>query len=164
MICPAIDLRLEFACPSLHTLHFQPPHLRFAMSAAATRAVLRPTRLAFRGIQARNASTAQKAANAVSETASNIKSKAAEGLTKVQSSAGESVSNATSAVSNAASNVQGRTGRMIHAVQCMRRQPYLTSPFEQALTELVTQLLSRPPSTTPRLRSSLARSLLKDRR
>jgi len=52
------------------------------------------------------------------ENSATVKSKAAEGLTKVQSSASETMSKATSAVSDAASNVQGRTGRMIHAVQC----------------------------------------------
>jgi DNA topoisomerase IA len=71
--------------------------------------------------------------NATTTTASTMKSKASEGLTKVTSSASETVSKATGAVSDAANNATGRTGKMIHAVQCRKLCDYCVGMRDQSI-------------------------------
>jgi len=79
--------------------------------------------------------------NATTTTASTMKSKASEGLTKVTSSAGETVSKATGAVSDAASNATGRTGKIIHAVQCMKLGNNCIDKINQTKTNAIAAMI-----------------------
>ena len=95
------------------------------MSAAASRAVLRHTKLLSRRTALRHASTTSKATEAASNTASKAKektseatSKASQGLSRVTSSAQSGISKASENITSGLSKIGGRTGRMISSVQC----------------------------------------------
>ncbi len=109
------------------------------MSFAASRAVLRQSRLTLRRSALRNASTTSEAvsntASKAKDTASNATAKASEGLSRVTSSAGSGVSRATEGITNALGRMGGRTGRLIAFVQC-RCFSFVSSAACQDLADL----------------------------
>lgn len=92
-------------------------------SAVVARPLLRQNlRFAARRFQTTDAASAQarKAADATKETAQNIQSKAAQGLSRVTSAAGPALAgaaNAAKGVANSLGKVGGRTGRFVGFVE-----------------------------------------------
>lgn len=118
---PLLLLARQSASPrvllsSFSTIPDSPGHI---MSAAAARAVLRPSRLALRRAPARHASTTSEAAAKAKDTAAQATSKASEGLTKVQQSAGSAAGSAGNAASNAASALSSRASALGSVINSM---------------------------------------------
>lgn len=100
-------------------------------SAVVARPLLRQNlRFAARRFQTTDAASAQakKAADAAKDTAQNVQSKAAQGLSRVTSAAGPALAGAANAAKGAASalgKVGGRTGRFVGFVE---RTSHFPSP------------------------------------
>ncbi|KAJ0115814.1 hypothetical protein N8I77_012860 [Diaporthe amygdali] len=124
-------------------------------SAVVARPLLRQNlRFAARRFQTTDAASAQakKAADATKETAQNIQSKAAQGLSRVTSAAGPALAgaaNAAKGVTSALGKVGGRTGRFVGFVE--RQVPFVVyySRVGLELSKLVFQgQKMQPPSLT----------------
>lgn len=95
--------------------------LSFMSNTAPSRLMLRHSRFAARQTTRRNASTTEVVKDTAAkskEKASDVTSKASQGLSRVSSSGGSAVSGAAQGVSRTLGNIGGRTGKLISFVQC----------------------------------------------
>ncbi|WEW54659.1 ATP synthase subunit G atp20 [Emydomyces testavorans] len=115
------------------------------MPAAASRLVLRQSRLLLRRPAFRHNSTTSEAATKTKDATSSAVSKASEGLSKVTSAAGPAIAGAVSGIGGALKRVGGRTGRMISFIESLIPPTIYYSRVAFEITKIVFQAQKMAP-------------------